>query len=100
MPCQPPPFIHYLSYLLYCLTSYIILYHEITLGQTYFEFHGQINKKYRRRIQNPDLREHLRKLFPEIMKSLPGCDIIEYNIQINYIHLMRIIPLKNKRYGK
>ena len=38
MPCQPPPFIHYLSYLLYCLTSYIILYHKITLHQTYFEF--------------------------------------------------------------
>lgn len=38
MPCQPPPSIHYLSYLLYCLTSYIILYHKITLRQTYLEF--------------------------------------------------------------
>jgi len=38
MPCQPPPSIHYLSYLLDCLTSYIILYHKITLLQTYFEF--------------------------------------------------------------
>jgi len=34
------------------------------------------------------------------MKSLPGYDIIENNIQINYIHMMMIIPLKNKRYGK
>jgi len=91
MPYQPPPFIHYLSYLLYCLTSYIILYHKITLRQTCFvRCLGQINKKYHRRILNPDLRGYLRTLFPKIMKSLPGCDIIEYNIQINYIHIRKL----------
>jgi len=46
MPSQPPPFIHYLSYLLYCLTSCILLYHKITLHQAYFvRCSGQINKK-------------------------------------------------------
>jgi len=35
---------------------------------------------------NPDLREYLIKLFPKIMKSLPGCDIIEYNIQIDRLY--------------
>ena len=58
------------------------------------------NTKYRRRILNPDLWGHLRTLFSKIMKSLLGCDIIEYNIQIDYIHTVMIIPLKNKRYGK
>ncbi len=47
MPYQPPPFKHYLSYLLCCLTSYILLYHKITLHQTYFvRCSRQINKKY------------------------------------------------------
>ena len=46
MPYQPPPFIHYLSYLLYCLTSYILLYHKITLHQACFvRCSKQISKK-------------------------------------------------------
>ena len=122
MPCQPPPSIHYLSYLLHCLTSYIILYHKIILRQTYFEFPGRKlllwlyfsssnlsltiplkfiltripmnklikNTKYRRRILNPDLWGYPRTLFSKIMKSLPGYDIIEYNIQINYLYIRKI----------
>jgi len=68
MPCQPPPFIHLLSYLLYCLTSYIILYHEITLGQTYFvRCSGQINKKYQISLPYPKSRTTgvLKKIFSE-----------------------------------
>ncbi len=26
------------------------------------------------------------------MRSLPGCEIIEYNIQIDHIHMVMIIP--------
>ena len=42
------------------------------------------------------LRGYLRKLFPKIIRSLPGCEIIEYNIQIDHIHMVMIIPPKYK----
>jgi len=46
------------------------------------EYHIVWIPKYRRRILNPGLSGYLRKLFPKIMRSLPSCEIIEYNIQI------------------
>jgi len=48
--------------------------------------------KYRCCILNPGLSGHLRKLFPKIIRSFPGCEIIEYNIQVDYIHMVMIIP--------
>ena len=51
-------------------------------------------QKYRRRILNPGLSGYLRKLFPKILRSLPGCEIIEYNIQVDHIHMIMIIPPK------
>jgi len=60
------------------------------------EYHIVWISKYRRPILNPGLRGHLRKLFPKIMGSLPGCEIIEYNIQIDHIHMVMIIPLSYK----
>lgn len=49
------------------------------------EYHIVWISKYRCRILNPGLRGYLRKLFPKITRSLPGCEIIEYNIQIDLI---------------
>ena len=56
------------------------------------EYHIVWIPKYRRRILNPGLRGYLRKLFPKILRSLPGCEIIEYNIQVDHIHMIMIIP--------
>jgi len=56
------------------------------------EYHIVWVSKYRRRILNPGLRGDLRKLFPKVLRSLLGCEIIEYNIQIDQIHMMVIIP--------
>ena len=56
------------------------------------EYHMVWVFKYQRRILNPSLRGHSRKLFFKIMKSLPGCEIIEYNIQVDHIHMVMIIP--------
>ncbi len=47
-------------------------------------------------VLNPGLSGYLRKLFPKIMRSLPGCEVIEYNIQIDHIHMVMIIPPKYK----
>ena len=52
--------------------------------------------KFRRRILNPGLRGYLRKLFPKVLRSLPGCEIIEYNIQVDHIHMVMIIPPRYK----
>jgi len=60
------------------------------------EYHLAWIPKYRRRILNLGLRGYLRKLFPKILRSLPGCEIIEYNIQIDHIHMVMIIPPKYK----
>ena len=58
------------------------------------EYHIVWIPKYRRRILNPGLRGYLRKLFPKILRSIPGCEIIEYNIQVDHIHMIMIIPPK------
>jgi putative transposase len=56
------------------------------------EYHIVWIPKYRRRILNPGVKGYLRKLFPKILRSLPGCEIIEYNIQVDHIHMIMIIP--------
>ena len=58
------------------------------------EYHIVWIPKYRRRILNPGLRGYLRKLFPKVLRSLPGCEIIEYSIEVDHIHMIMIIPPK------
>ena len=48
--------------------------------------------KYHRRILNPGVSGYLSKLFPKVMKSLPGCEIIQKNIMVDHIHLVMVIP--------
>ena len=56
------------------------------------EYHIVWIPKYRRRILNPGIAEYLRKLFPKVMRSLPGCEIIELNIQVDHLHTVMVIP--------
>jgi len=58
------------------------------------EYHIVWIPKYHRNILNPGLRGYLRKIFPKILRSLPACEIIEYNIQVDHIHMIMIIPPK------
>ena len=58
------------------------------------EYHIVWIPKYRRLLLNPGLRRCLRKLFPKILRSLLSCEIIEYNIQVDHIHMNMIIPPK------
>ena len=58
------------------------------------EYHIVWIPKYRLRILNLGLRGYMRKLFPKILRSLPGCEMIEYNIQVDHIHRVMIIPPK------
>ena len=35
-----------------------------------------------------------KQTFPKVLKSMPGCEILEQNIQIDHIHLLMLIPPK------
>jgi len=56
------------------------------------EYHIVWIAKYRRRILNPGVCGYLRKLFPKVLKGMPGCEIVEYNVQVDHIHMVMIIP--------
>ena len=58
------------------------------------EYHIVWIPKYRRRILNPGVAGYLRKLFPKILDEMPGCEIVEQNIQADHIHTVMIIPPK------
>ncbi|MDP2919836.1 MAG: IS200/IS605 family transposase [Dehalococcoidia bacterium] len=58
------------------------------------EYHIVWIPKYRQRILNSGVREYLGKLFPKILEQMPGCEIITYNIQVDHIHMVMIIPPK------
>ena len=58
------------------------------------EYHIVWVPKYRRRILNSGVRGYLSKLFAKVMKSMPGCEIVEHNIQVDHIHMLMVIPPK------
>lgn len=58
------------------------------------EYHIVWIPKYRYRVLNPGVRAYLVKLFPKVMKELPGCEIVKYSIQTDHIHMVMIIPPK------
>jgi len=49
-------------------------------------------RRTRRRLLNPGVRGDLKKLFPKLLEPLPGCEIVEQNIQPDPIHTVTIIP--------
>jgi putative transposase len=58
------------------------------------EYHVVWIPKYRRRILNSGVKEYLDKLWPKILKGIPGVEMIEKNIQVDHIHTIIIIPPK------
>jgi putative transposase len=58
------------------------------------EYHIVWIPKYRRRILNPGVKGYLKKVIPKIIAEMPGCEVIEYNIQVDHIHMVIVIPPK------
>ena len=58
------------------------------------EYHIVWIPKYRRRILNPGVRGYLVKVLGKVVRGMPGCEIIEENIQVDHVHLLMIIPPK------
>ena len=50
--------------------------------------------KYRRKILNPGLRGYLSKVFPKILREMPGVEIVEMSMQVDHIHAIMIVPPK------
>ena len=50
--------------------------------------------KYRREILKPGVIQYLEEILPLILREMPGCEIVEKNIQIDHIHMVMIIPPK------
>ena len=58
------------------------------------EYHVVWIPKYRRRVLNPGVRGYLSKVFPRILKEMPGVEILEISMQTDHIHAIMIIPPK------
>ena len=37
---------------------------------------------------------YLSKLFHKVLRKMPGCEIVEQNIQLDHIHMIMVIPPK------
>ena len=37
---------------------------------------------------------YLSKLFPKVLRTMPGCEMVEQNIQLDHIHMLMVIPPK------
>ncbi len=40
------------------------------------------------------MKEYLERIWPKILKEMPGVEIVEQNIQVDHIHSIMIIPPK------
>jgi len=58
------------------------------------EYHVVWIPKYRRRILNPGVKGYLVKLFPKVVRQMPGVEIVEQNILVDHIHMVIVIPPK------
>ena len=58
------------------------------------EYHVVWVTKYRRRLLNPGIKLYLDRLLPKVLETMPGCKIVEYNIQVDHIHMLMVIPPK------
>jgi len=58
------------------------------------EYHIIWIPKYHRRILNPGVKVYVEETLNSMMASMPGCEIIEINVQVDHIHLVMIIPPK------
>ena len=58
------------------------------------EYHIVITSKYRRKIFRRGIGSYLGKRLPEIRHHYPEIDILEYNYDLDHIHLLISIPPK------
>ena len=50
--------------------------------------------KYRRSVLNPGVQAYLRKLFPKLIREMPGVEIEELGMARDHLHMVVLIPPK------
>ena len=50
--------------------------------------------KYRRRVLNPGVCSYLRRIFPKLLRSMPGVLIETIGFDRDHLHMMMVIPPK------
>jgi putative transposase len=58
------------------------------------EYHVVWITKYRRTFLDSRAGQYLAELMPEVVNALPGCEIVQCNIQPEHVHMALIIPPK------
>ena len=58
------------------------------------EYHVIWIPKYRRRILNSGVKGYLEKILLNILETMPGCEIVRCNIQVDHVHVVMVIPPK------
>ena len=58
------------------------------------EYHIVWVTKYRLPVLNAVRRKYLSCLLPKILVKMPACEIVEYNIKPDHIHMVMVIPPK------
>ncbi len=58
------------------------------------QYHVVCVTKYRLKLLNPGLRDHLKKEMYREAKKMPGVEIQEINVQREHVHMMMVIPPK------
>jgi putative transposase len=48
--------------------------------------------KYRRRVLNPGVRAYLARLWPKVLRGLPGCELVSVSVQEDHLHMVMVIP--------
>ena len=56
------------------------------------EYHIIWIPKYCRRILNPGVEGYLAKILPNVLETMPGCEILKCTIQVDHIHMIMVIP--------
>ena len=50
--------------------------------------------KYRRRVLKPGVFEYLRRIFPKLLRSIPGVEMEQIGFDLDHVHFVMIIPPK------
>jgi putative transposase len=53
-----------------------------------------LDSEYRHAILNPGVRAYIARLYPKVLRDMPGCEVIEVNMQPDHIHMLILIPPK------
>lgn len=66
------------------------------LGHTAYltEYHIVWVTKYRKPVLNSVRERYLAGLFPKILPTMKGCEVIEYNILADHVHTVMVVPPK------